>query len=190
MKKGQRRGHRVWPAVLLLALLPAVLWAKPGGEGGAFRVIASVIGGGGGGWESRGGDFARPGTVGQPYGQTMRGGEFSLESGFWPIYCTPGGVAATPALTIARAADDVVLGWPAESANSAGTEIWRDSADPYFQPAYPPLETAYLPETAYADAGAIPGTAYYVATGNNKCSGRSAPSNRVGVFAFGLVPGS
>jgi hypothetical protein len=67
----------------------------------------------GGGGASGNGQYSLSGTVGQPEaGVAMSGGKYSLAGGFWSLISvvqTPG----MPSLSISRAANGVIVSWPA-----------------------------------------------------------------------------
>ena len=65
----------------------------------------------GGGGESIAGIYALQGTIGQPGVETMSGGTFSLQGGFW----APGFNVETgepPKLTVLRSQSHLLLSWP------------------------------------------------------------------------------
>ena len=82
--KGKRMAFIV-VAVLLAALL--IPWAVR--AAGGFMVSSWVVAGGGG--AALGGDYHLTGTIGQPEAGVMRGGEYTLSSGFWKDSGSSGG---------------------------------------------------------------------------------------------------
>ena len=78
-----------------------------------FRIVNSVIAGGGI-TVSEGGPYALTGTIGQPFTEPLRSGNFSLAGGFWGV-----GVAIQranmPLLQIVRAGNQLLISWPAEA---------------------------------------------------------------------------
>jgi hypothetical protein len=65
----------------------------------------------GGGGTSTGGVYSVSGTIGQPDAGPMRGGNYTLEGGFWGVIAavqTPG----APLLTIVRSNITVIVSWP------------------------------------------------------------------------------
>ena len=78
-----------------------------------FKIIDSVIAGGGI-TLSKGGAYALSGTIGQPFTESLRGGNFNLAGGFWGV-----GVAIQranmPLLKIVRAGNHLTVSWPSEA---------------------------------------------------------------------------
>jgi hypothetical protein len=87
--------------------------AFPAGGQGQFKIIDGVIAGGGI-TSSKGGAYALSGTIGQPFTEPLRNGNFTLAGGFWGV-----GVAIQranmPLLEIVHAGNNVILSWPVEA---------------------------------------------------------------------------
>jgi parallel beta-helix repeat protein len=96
--------------------------------------------------------------------------------------------AATPAVQISVETGSAVLRWLPDPANSRGYEV-LSSADPYFAPGDPGLESVVLPpgSSRYTDGTAQ--TRYFLVLGVNGAGETSAPSKPVGRFVFALVSG-
>ena len=88
---------------------------------------------------------------------------------------------------------EVRLSWAADPANAGGYQVHR-STSPYFMPGAGTLLTTRPPgSTSYTDAGAAgtAGVSYsYIVRGLGNCGTPSDYGTRLGVFVFGLVPGS
>jgi len=69
----------------------------------------------GGGGTSTGGVYTVSGTIGQPDAGTMRGGNYTLDGGFWGIIAAIQ-VPGAPWLTIMQSAtNSVIISWPSPS---------------------------------------------------------------------------
>ena len=108
---------------------------------GQYSIDWSTLDGGGG--TSTGGVYSVTGTIGQPEaGATMRGGDFTLEGGFWGVLAavqTPG----APWLTITRTeTNSVAVSWalPADGWVLEWTNQVTDVSGPWAQVA-PPYQT-------------------------------------------------
>jgi hypothetical protein len=89
----------------------AIATAEPQPSGGGYRLESATLDGGGG--NSAGGEFTLAGTIGQPDAAlALRGGEFTLEPGFWSsltVITTPG----APRLKIRLlAGNQAIISWP------------------------------------------------------------------------------
>ena len=80
----------------------------------------------GGGGTSTGGVYAVSGTIGQPDAGTMRGGQFTLQGGFWPGIMVPS-TGEAPTLFIQLSGDSVVISWSPATAGF-GLEATTDLA--------------------------------------------------------------
>jgi hypothetical protein len=109
---------KVGNAVLLLTLAAGAVASAQN-----YNLDWSTIDGGGG--TSTGGVFTVSGTIGQPdAGPTMKGGNYSLDGGFWSVIVVvpaPG----TPSLTVTRTAtNSVIISWPSPS---TGWVLWQNT---------------------------------------------------------------
>ncbi len=89
---------------LALLLAPSVLVAAD------YTIDWSTIDGGGG--TSTNGQYSLTGTIGQPDGGTMSGGNFTLQGGFWGVVAavqTPG----APCLSVTNLGSYILVSWPA-----------------------------------------------------------------------------
>jgi hypothetical protein len=79
----------------------------------------------GGGGTSTGGVYAVSGTIGQPdAGTTMKGGNYSLDGGFWGLIAAIQAPGA-PWLTITRTpTNSVIISWPSPS---TGWVLWQNT---------------------------------------------------------------
>ena len=154
-------------------------------SGGGFEMNGYAFGGS----ESSGGSFSTLGGPSQVSGG-ISGGAFGVNSGFWQ--CREETAVAPQDVTIAPDNDDVVLTW------SGATEyaVWQ-GADPYFVPHDGQTGTAELtggiPAGSFSvtDALTASNNHFLVVMGQNDCEALShETSNRVGVFKFGITPGS
>src|SRR3989454_12065313 len=69
----------------------------------------------GGGGTSSGGSFTLTGTIGQPDTETLSGGNYSLQGGFWPAIVLPA-TGEAPTLFIQLSSASIVILWsPATS---------------------------------------------------------------------------
>ncbi len=110
---------------------------------------------------------------------------------------TPGGSTcaapgAVTTLAASRTGTTVNLNWTGSGADVY--EIHRKVNDPYFTPGASTLVTT-IAGTSYPDPGKLgnpPMNYSYVVVAKNNCGGgmTAVPSNRVGEFDFGIVPGS
>ncbi len=107
--------------------------------------------------------------------------------------------AAAPALVISRSGADVLLSWTHDAA-FGGYQVWY-STNPYFTPGAdcdaPAAGQACVrvsaPAASYRHAGAAADVTHnyaYQVLGVNATGQRSAASNRVAEFGFGLTPGT
>lgn len=97
-------------------------------------------------------------------------------------------------VTIDLSGNDVALSWNAASVPVWRYEVWRAADDPYFAPGSACTAPACTTTTAtnitfVGDAG-DPSTNYTYLVLAVNLGGRSDPSNRVGEFDFGLLPGA
>jgi len=106
---------------------------------------------------------------------------------------------AAPALSISRSGDDVLLAWT-HNATFSSYQVWYSSAF-YFTPGAdcnaPPAGMACAaraaPTSSFTHTGAAADVANnyaYLLLGVEAGGARSDPSNRMGEFGFGLVPGA
>ena len=125
-------------------------------------------------------------------GGGMAGGDFAVNSGFWQ--CREETAVAPQDVTIApdNNETDVVITW----SGSTNYAVWQ-GADPYFVPHDDQTNTAELTEGipagsfSVADALIASNNQFLVVMGQNGCEALShETSNRVGVFKFGITPGS
>jgi hypothetical protein len=107
-------------------------------EAQTYAIQSSVIGGGGG--VSTNGQYSLAGTIGQPAADSMTGGNYVVQGGFW----SPVGVVQTPgapALSLVCSATNTMVlswaltdtGWRLQStASLSATPIeWRELPPPY-----------------------------------------------------------
>ena len=91
----------------------------------------------GGGGTSTGGVYAVSGTLGQPDAGQLRGGNYTLEGGFWSVVAAVQSSGA-PFLTVQlTATNSVIISWPAASEGwllqenpMLGTANWANTATP------------------------------------------------------------
>jgi hypothetical protein len=94
-----------WPGLICLAF--------PAAAQGQFKIVDSVIAGGGI-TLSEGGAYALSGTIGQPFTETLRSGNFTVAGGFWGVAVAIQR-ANMPLLEIVRAGNTLILSWPVEA---------------------------------------------------------------------------
>jgi len=108
--------------------------------------------------------------------------------------------AVAPTVAVARDAGDVLITWTHNAANAGGYQVWY-SSDFYFTPgsdcSAPPagMTCVWLPAptASHRHTGAAADVAHnyaYQVFGLNGLGQRSAVSNRVAEFGFGLTPGA
>jgi hypothetical protein len=106
----------------------------------------------------------------------------------------------TPTVAASRDVGDVLLTWTHNAANAGGYQVWF-STNPYFTPgadcSNPPAGQVCVlvsaPAASYRHAGAaadVVNNYAYQVFGLNATGQRSAVSNRVAEFGFGLTPGT
>lgn len=78
-----------------------------------FQIVNRVIANGGI-TGTKGGPYSMTGTIGQPFTEPLRGGNFSLAGGFWGV-----GVAIQrsnmPLLKIVSAGNRIIISWPVDA---------------------------------------------------------------------------
>ena len=192
--------NKLFAAGLMIGLLAFAAGAGPapaapaGSPAAGPEVTWWVIGGGGG--AASGGGITLDDTLGQPVIGPAGGGSVTTNAGYWQAPAAP---AAVPGLRGSRVSGRVQLDWTAVTSDvyraplgDVVYRVYRAVEVPYFTPGAPPYAEG-LAGTTYTDTdpGVIGNTAhstYYVVTA---VSGglEAAPSNRVGVMAYRLVPG-
>jgi hypothetical protein len=132
----ERDGVRAVEKVFLACLLTAVLgfFASPSVRAQSYSLDWFTFAGGGG--TSTGGVFTVSGTIGQPDGGKMSGGNYSVDGGFWSLIAavqTPG----APLLSVERQESAVRVYWPRPATgfvldqSLAVTGVWSQVAFPY-----------------------------------------------------------
>jgi hypothetical protein len=64
----------------------------------------------GGGGTSSGGSFTLTGTIGQPDAETLSGGNYTLQGGFWPGIVVPG-TGEAPTLFVQLSGASMIISW-------------------------------------------------------------------------------
>ncbi|MEM7111275.1 MAG: hypothetical protein AAF614_02495 [Chloroflexota bacterium] len=174
-------------SILVCLLLATTLTLAQ--SGGDFEINGFSFGNG---ETSSGGDFSTTGGPAMLSGVPLTGGDFGLSSGFWQ--CRDETAVAPQDVTIApdNNGTDVVLTW----SGAIVYAVWQGS-EPYFVPDDGQSGTAELAEGLAAgnfsieDALTTANNSFLVVMGQNECEALShETSNRVGVFKFGITPGS
>ena len=188
-----KRRNAATLAGMLLVLLSANL--PIAGASGPPADDWWVLGSGGG--TAGGGAITLNDTLGQPVTGPANGGAFTSNAGYWQAPAAP---AAVPGLRGSRVSGHVQLDWTAVPVDIYGQplgeviyRVYRAVDTPYFTPGASPY--AEVPAgTTFTDPdtsviGTVAHRTYYVVTA---VSGglESGPSNRTGVMAYRLVPGS
>jgi hypothetical protein len=128
-------------------------------------------------FDQRGAQRPKDGDGGGPVYRDM--GAFEYGSCLAPVM---------PSLSIERAGDDVLLSWTKHNVDRE--YVYYRNTDP-FQP-FANLISMTLHTTGTIDYGAIGNPQmnyFYRVAGDNPCGDRSALSNKVGEFDFGITPG-
>ncbi|MEM7111272.1 MAG: hypothetical protein AAF614_02480 [Chloroflexota bacterium] len=169
--------------ILCLLFVTTLTLAQSGGN---FEMNGHAFGGS----ESSGGSFSTMGGPSQAGGNEATGGDFVVNSGFWQ--CREETAVAPQDVAIAPDNNDVVLTW----SGSIDYAVWQGS-EPYFVPHDGQSGTTELTEGIPAgnfsvtDALTASENQFLVVMGQNECETLShETSNRVGVFKFGITPGS
>ena len=156
-------------------------------SGGGFAINGFSFGAG---LPSSGGDFTLSGGPSSMSGASPTGGDFSVSSGFWQ--CRDENAIAPQDVTITRTNQtDAALSW-----SLAGVYAVWQSNDPYFEPNESGSsellnDVTAVPVNANGFLGSPNTASYLVVMGLNDCNVLSSEtSNRVGVFNFGITPGS